>query len=276
MAELETAKFELQEQVRELEERLEAAASPPEHEPTAEALRDEALRKKTEELERLQEQLARQAEQLREAEQQNEALDERTQQLDEANDERKDLQIKVHVLGEQLAELESLRERATALGAAEKELETLRQQLSDLTADNAQLRAKGVVLEAPPKPLLKARPENFGQSLQSILDRLSEAEYTRAAVVADELGLVVAGVGNQADAMAGAGALFADLETRLQPILSLGTVERLTLSGVDDLTLTVQPFQVATDKLVLATLSVGPGPKKDTVEKLLREMDAKR
>jgi predicted regulator of Ras-like GTPase activity (Roadblock/LC7/MglB family) len=94
-----------------------------------------------------------------------------------------------------------------------------------------------------------------GESLKAWLDRESAA--VSDAVIADELGLVVAAKGDYGDALAAYGAYIADVGERTRDALPLQTLRRVIIQDDHDTTLTVQPLNTDVDRLALVTLANG-------------------
>jgi hypothetical protein len=140
---------------------------------------------------------------------------------------------------------------AAELGAARNQLNKLRDEL---------LAAKQLRI-APRAPLrVRAAGHKAGDVLQALVDGVSGSAEIRCAVVADDLGLVVASHGELPDEVAAVGALFGRAGLQAQKVLPLHKVQRVTVEDDQNVTLTLRPLQ--TDEsvegdLALITLAVG-------------------
>jgi hypothetical protein len=157
-----------------------------------------------------------------------------------------------------------------------KELADARAQLVRLREELASTRAA----HAGRSPLqVRAAGHNAGDVLQALVDKVSGSAGVRCAVVADDLGLVVASHGELGDEVAAVGALFGRAGLQAQKVLPLHKVQRVTVEDDRDVTLTLRPLQ--TDEsvegdLALITLAVGgpprPGPRAVTQDLSQRRM----
>ncbi len=75
-------------------------------------------------------------------------------------------------------------------------------------------------------------------------------------MLADELGLVVAGGGEHADALAALSAMHDELARRVGGLLPLGTLARISLVDENGLYFTTQPVMTDVGRLLLATVTV--------------------
>lgn len=142
-----------------------------------------------------------------------------------------------------------------------RELNEVRTQLQRMRQELAAAKAAS----QPPArtPLtVQAAGHKAGDVLQALVDRVSGSAGVRCAVVADDLGLVVASHGELGDEVAAVGALFGRAGLQAQKVLPLRKVQRVTVEDDQDVTLTLRPLQ--TDEsvegdLALITLAVGGG-----------------
>jgi hypothetical protein len=140
---------------------------------------------------------------------------------------------------------------AAELDAAGKQLAELRTELS--AARQAQRPSRA--------PLhVRAAGHKAGDVLQALVDGVSGSAEIRCAVVADDLGLVVASHGELGDEVAAVGALFGRAGLQAQKVLPLHKVQRVTVEDDQNVTLTLRPL--LTDgsmegDLALITLAVG-------------------
>jgi predicted regulator of Ras-like GTPase activity (Roadblock/LC7/MglB family) len=102
-------------------------------------------------------------------------------------------------------------------------------------------------------------PDGFatGDILRQILDRETKDSRLTGAVIADELGLVVASTGEYGDALAAYGAVLAGLGTKTREALPLNQLRQVVVTDDQDMTLTVRPISAAEDNFALVTLATG-------------------
>lgn len=213
---------------------------------------------------------------LQEAESQVKGLTYKVNSLDDVREKNKDLSVKVEMLTEQVEELERLRDENRRLKSQTRAFKEMEAEIKALKTENEKLHSMKIFWDAPPQPVLPFSEEGLGAMFQQIVNRLSESDNSRGAVLADELGLLVAGVGDHAEAMAGMAAVFSEISTNLKTMLPFGTIDHLSIVNQSDLTLTMRPLSVAADKyeLVLSTLTVGKGPGRGVIENLMAEIEA--
>jgi len=90
-----------------------------------------------------------------------------------------------------------------------------------------------------------------------MVDELTSGEDVRAAVVADEMGLVVASSGQHSDAIAAVGAVVSRATTQVAHLLPIGTPRQVVLRDENDLTVTLRPIDAEGRSLLLLTLALG-------------------
>jgi hypothetical protein len=191
----------------------------------------------------------------------------------------------VHDLGAARAQVERLRidlMRAHKQGSdLETEHRTAAAALGDTRGQLAKLReelasAKAATRTASRTPLtVRAAGLKAGDVLQALVDRVSGAAEIRCAVVADDLGLVVASHGELGDEVAAVGALFGRAGLQAQKVLPLRKVQRVTVEDDQNVTLTLRPLQ--TDEsvegdLALITLAVGPAADRQAATPVSRSV----
>jgi predicted regulator of Ras-like GTPase activity (Roadblock/LC7/MglB family) len=100
-----------------------------------------------------------------------------------------------------------------------------------------------------------------GDVLRQLLDRETGSRQLAGAVIADELGLVVASTGEYGDALAAYGAVLAGLGNRTSEALPLHQLRQVTVQDDHDMTLTVRPIAAAEEHFALVTLASGQIPQ---------------
>ena len=100
-----------------------------------------------------------------------------------------------------------------------------------------------------------------GDMLRQLLDRETGGSQLAGAVIADELGLVVASTGEYGDALAAYGAVLAGLGTKTSEALPLHELRQVIVQDDHDMTLTVRPIATSDEHYALVTLAAGqPAP----------------
>ncbi|HEX4353687.1 MAG TPA: hypothetical protein VHZ95_12245 [Polyangiales bacterium] len=159
-------------------------------------------------------------------------------------------------------QLEQLREETVRLRRVEVELERSKRELSELAEQTRSLRAEAYASHRPPTIRRSERPATIstrGNALQLIVDDETEHRGARSAVIADELGLLVAasGVGIEyGEALAAFGAYLADVGTRTRDMLPLQELRQVVVRDDHDMTLTVRPLATEDPGLALVTLAI--------------------
>jgi predicted regulator of Ras-like GTPase activity (Roadblock/LC7/MglB family) len=179
------------------------------------------------------------------------------------------------VANEQARAQQGLVERTANENARQKaalsELTSLRGELTRLRAENRELRALGLVAQKPKRPRAPAlaRPDgtkSSAQTLQALVDQIAERDEVRAAVVADERGLVVAASGDNSDAIAAVGAVVARAAAQVGRLLPIGTARKVVLHDEHGLTVAFHPLDAEGRKLLLLTVALGEtgGPDEES------------
>lgn len=166
----------------------------------------------------------------------------------------------------QASQLEELREDKARLRNIEAELAGSKRENARLSDQVRDLRARAYTSKPPPMRRIDAPERNvstLGSALQSIVDKETQSSCVRNAVIADELGLLVAASGSSheyCDALAALGAYLADVGTKTRDVLPLHEVRQVVVRDDRDMTLTVRPLATAEPGLALVTLAVEPHP----------------
>lgn len=195
-----------------------------------------------------------------------------TARLSELENTNHELMIKARKLDEQSEELDALRAESGQLKSRLAEMHSLQEELEGLQNENARLLSMGIVLQEPPRePVLAPSIDGIGGASQKLVSHLSQEKTSRGVVMADELGLPIAGTGEHVEAMAAMAAIFSTVSSRIESMLPFGLTRSMTIKNTDDLTITLQPVDIDPDRVIVCSLSVGPGPSRDQVLTLLEE-----
>jgi chromosome segregation ATPase len=176
------------------------------------------------------------------------------------------------------AQLEQLREETVRLHSVEKDLERAKRELGEFAEQTRLLRAEAYASHRPPAKRSQ-RPATIstrGDALQLIVDDETEHGGARSAVIADELGLVVASSGEYGDALAAFGAYLADVGTRTRDVLPLQEVRQVVVRDDHDMTLTVRPLATEDPGLALVTLAIDMNTAAPMQDRLTRGNHASR
>jgi predicted regulator of Ras-like GTPase activity (Roadblock/LC7/MglB family) len=128
-----------------------------------------------------------------------------------------------------------------------------------------------------PPPARAPRPPSQGaipsteQALDGVLRNLAATRGVRSAVLADELGLVIAGVGEDHNSLAGFGALLGGVATKAREFLPLGTFKRIELEDEHHATISASPLALHDGSIMLVTLTAGPAPSSVQVTRVLED-----
>ncbi len=234
------------------------------------------------ELEQRRQEIARWRQELREAEGQLA----RSPSAETEQTLKQDLAIKVQLLRANEQRLVHLEEENAKLRQDTGGAAGVREERDRLRAENAQLRAKAfagrpassgssilggggtVPLQAPPKGAGR------GHLFQTFVEQVSRMADVRCAVVADELGLVVASHGSLGDEVAAVGALLSRAGGKAIEVLPLRNVHRVTVEDDQRIILTLRPLPTREGRdsdLSLITLAVGVAPDPQALTKLINE-----
>lgn len=160
-------------------------------------------------------------------------------------------------------QLEQLREEAARLRRLEEELARTKNELATQTE---QIRvARSQAYSGKTRARQSTVPDlpisAHVRELQTIVDAETRTGRAKSAVIADELGLLVAASGADSeyvDALAAMGAYLADVGTKTRDVLPLHKVRQVVVRDEHDVTLTVRPLAADDPGLALVTLAIEP------------------
>ncbi|HET6612361.1 MAG TPA: hypothetical protein VFG83_10240, partial [Kofleriaceae bacterium] len=115
-----------------------------------------------------------------------------------------------------------------------------------------------------PAPNLSAT-STTATALEGILARVAANADTRAAVIADELGLPIVALGEHASSLAALGSIVGDAGQRARALLPMGAIRGFSIADENSATITSWPITAADATLMILTLTVGPGPADETL-----------
>ncbi len=234
--------------------------------------KDAELQRKTDALGEAEAQNEKLRTELQEAKSRVQELTDTVNSMEASEAGKKDLSLQVSRMSEQLEELETLKQENRELQSYKNTAKELEAEVKELKSENAKLHSMKIFWDAPPQPVVPVSKEGLGQMFQLMVNRLSESRKARGAALADELGLMVAGTSDHAEALAGMGAVLTETNATLESMLPFGTIDHVKIVNQNELTLMMRPVTISGNDLILSTLTVGEGPGRNEVEKLLREI----
>ncbi len=202
------------------------------------------------------------------------AARQRLGELSGVQDAHRELLARAGRLEGLLKDADTLRDENSWLRSQLAETEALKHRVDELKRENARLNAMGIVLEKPLSRSLASPLEGLGGSFQRIADRLSCLEGSRGVVLADDLGLPIAGTGDHMEAMAAMAAVFSEVSLKLESLLPFGEIDLMRISNRHRLTLSMRPCEIASAGVIVATLSAGTEPGRDEIDRLIAEAGA--
>jgi predicted regulator of Ras-like GTPase activity (Roadblock/LC7/MglB family) len=142
------------------------------------------------------------------------------------------------------------------------EIDELKATIARLTAENDSLRrAAAAAAAAPPARSANARTDLVEpEVLEELVRRIIRLDNVRAAAVADTGGLVLAGSGELANALAAFGASMKDAATRSERLLPLKLTEEVTVRDTQGFVFSTQVLGPPEAELALVTLAQGDVP----------------
>jgi len=144
------------------------------------------------------------------------------------------------------------------------EIDELKGEVARLTAENDSLRASAHAAPALVRRSPAARTDLVvPEVLKRMVDRVARLENVRAAAVAESSGLVLAGSGELADALAAFSAHMRDAASRSDRLLPLGAPEEVTVRDSQGLVFSTRVLGWPEAELALVTLALGDVPARE-------------
>ncbi|HET8932293.1 MAG TPA: hypothetical protein VFN67_02585 [Polyangiales bacterium] len=157
-------------------------------------------------------------------------------------------------------ELNDLRAMRAKLHTVEGELANAQRSVTRLSEEARALRSRAFkASEAPPEPpTARTRPVDAkGHVLQALVDAEVKTGRTKTAVIADELGLLVAAGGvtdEYAESLAAVGTYLVDIGAKLQDMLPMCAIAEVVVRDDQDLTVSARPLPLDQPGLSLVTM----------------------
>lgn len=147
------------------------------------------------------------------------------------------------------------------------EIDELKADLARLTAENGSLRAAALGAPAPAPRAPAARTDLIvPEVLKLMVDRIARLDHVRGAAVADSSGLVLAGSGELADALAAFGAYITDAASRSERLLPLRATDEVTVRDSQGMVFSTRVLGRPQAELALVTLASGEMPAREIRE----------
>ena len=166
------------------------------------------------------------------------------------------------------AELTDLRAMRTKLHSVETELSTAQRSVTRLTEEARSLRARAFkATDFPPEAptVQRRRPtDSKGHVLQALVDAEIKTGRAKTAVIADELGLLVAAGGvtdEYAESLAAVGPYLIDIGAKLQDMLPVCAIAEIIVRDDQNLSVSARPLPLDSPGLSLVTMGEDRGPK---------------
>jgi predicted regulator of Ras-like GTPase activity (Roadblock/LC7/MglB family) len=147
------------------------------------------------------------------------------------------------------------------------EIGELKGELARLREENASLRTAAL---GAPAPIVRSPSPRTDlivpEALKLMVDRIARLDHVRAAAIAESSGLVLAGSGELADALAAFGAYIRDAATRSTRLLPLKTTDEVTVRDAQGLVFSTRVLGRPESELSLVTLASGETPTRQIRE----------
>lgn len=194
-------------------------------------------------------------------------------ELAAAEAKRQELLVELEVAKNRAAELAHLEEENATLKSAVEERAALQQRVTELTAEVANLRAQG--LSRARRPSIPPLPRNRAargteDSLQSLLNGVHSVPGMRSAVLGDELGLPIVGLGDHSSQLAAFGGFMDGISAKMSEFLPMDGVRRIHVEDEHGATVSAFPLAMGEARLVLVTLTVDGLPATAQMTSILR------
>ena len=186
--------------------------------------------------------------------------------LDQIESEKRDLLLKLQVAEGRAAEAARLLDENANLRRAAGESAEMRRQLAEAQSQLTQFRALKFSKEdrslAQVVPLPRSTiAGDKSAALHAVLESLSAGSDVRSLVLADGMGLPVAGLGDHVEALAALAGVATGFIAKAQELLPLASARRMTVIDVNEMALTLVPDPSGASELCLVALSGAAGAK---------------
>ena len=169
------------------------------------------------------------------------------------------------------AELHDLRAMRAKLQTVEGQLSKAQTEVTRLAEEARTLRSRAFKASEPTPDAAAARKravDSKGHVLQALVDAEVQTGRAKTAVIADELGLLVAAGGvteDYAESLAAVGSYLVDISVKLQDMLPMCAISQVIVRDDQDLTVSARPLPLDQPGLSLVTM----GEEKDKSQQAL-------
>lgn len=112
---------------------------------------------------------------------------------------------------------------------------------------------------------------NSTRDYDGIVSRVAASDGVRSVSLADEQGLPIAGHGENQDGLAALSGVLLESAAKAKKLVRLGQVMRFHVETEAGTSVDAFPMAVGGNEIVLATLSVGPGPDEGELRRVLMD-----
>lgn len=112
---------------------------------------------------------------------------------------------------------------------------------------------------------------NASRDYDGIVSRVAASGGVRSVSLADEQGLPIAGRGENQDGLAALSGVLLESAAKAKKLVRLGQVMRVHVETEAGTTIDAFPVAMGGNEIVLATLSVGPGPNTGELKRALMD-----
>lgn len=174
-----------------------------------------------------------------------------------------------------LKDIEELEQKNHELTIQLKALKHQQQEIDLLQTDNEKLREQVKTFKVEkargtaPSDSMPAKGvsdhKELGKNLENMVKQIAEIDGSKGVVVADKLGVLIAGTGDQIDKMAAMAAIYTEMDQRMASLIPLNEIDVVKFQDSGSLTLAIHPFTIDSENLILTTLTNGKGPDRDAI-----------
>ncbi len=202
----------------------------------------------------------------------------------QVNSERVRLTERLKVVEKDLQEIPALEKKNNELthaldllNAKLKELDLLQNEIEPPPSPISRQKIINATVKTPETADTSADNASAGRNglggaLQEMVNRISQMDGSLGVVVADELGLLVAGIGEHMENLAAMAAVYSDIHRNVTALVPFGEIELIRIRGLENLNLTMQPFKLESEKLVLTAFTSGKAPDRSLFEQFTRQL----
>ncbi len=170
-----------------------------------------------------------------------------------------------------LAQIQKLRQENAELRLLAEQNAALQQRLDAAQVELSTHEEHSRLTTVPTISLPRAPTDGLttAAALETLLARIAATEGIRAVVLADDIGLPVAGIGEYTNQLSAFAGFIRDVGNKTMNHLAMRELIRIELEDVAGTTLTACPLRTGDVELSLVTLSVGAKPSTQHMSRIL-------